>query len=68
MWRICDTMRIARLFSADNIKILVSGYMYKIHAANMPTTVDLPECRNAINNPRCGSVSHIDTKNSIMRR
>jgi hypothetical protein len=39
----CSTIRDAKVFSADKIKIRVVGYKYNIHAANMPTTVDLPE-------------------------
>jgi hypothetical protein len=51
----CDTIRVANVVSADNIKIRVWGRKYNTQATNIPTTVDFPECLNAINNPRCGS-------------
>ena len=65
---ICATIRDAKVVSADNIKILVSGRMYKTHAANIPTTVDLPECRKAINRPRCGALFQTSTKKRIILR
>ena len=46
----CITILVAKLVSADKIKIRVSGRKNKTHAAKIPTIVDLPECLNAIMN------------------